>query len=308
MADGSPGARPKTVSSNDPQFLPDNHDRGADVHDTAIQDTAIHDTAIHDTVVHDTVVEQTKQEQREDDIRLVAAAQRGERHAMDTLLRKHYSYVTAITRRVTANEADAADATQNALIAVAKGIHKFDGTSSFTTWLHRVATNAALDELRRRKRRPEPVAFSAEPEPNDSARERNVRNRLAELDINLDRIDDRLGIDSALAKIPFDFRSPVMLRDLCGLDYAEIAEVLGIPPGTVRSRIARGRAALVPLLRPMLDKEMVDQSSAVGTDGGRPDRPDRDPSDLNDPGDQRHAAEVASREPSTNPPTSKATS
>ena len=95
-----------------------------------------------------------RREQREDDIRLVAAAQRGERHSMDTLLRKHYAYISAITRRVTNNEADAADATQNALIAVAKGIHKFDGTSAFTTWLHRVATNSALDELRRRKRRP----------------------------------------------------------------------------------------------------------------------------------------------------------
>ena len=171
---------------------------------------------------------------------------------MDTLLRKHYGYISAVTRRVTNNEADAADATQNALIAVAKGIHKFDGTSAFTTWLHRVATNAALDELRRRKRRPEPVSIGAESQDDEGAQERAVRHRLAALDINLDRIDDRTGIDSALAQIPFDFRAPVMLRDLCGLDYAEIAEVLGIPAGTVRSRIARGRAALAPLLRPML--------------------------------------------------------
>ena len=63
------------------------------------------------------------------------------------------------------------------------------------------------------------------------------------------RVTDRMDVDAALATLPPEFRAPVVLRDLCQLDYAEIAEVLAIPPGTVRSRIARGRAALVPLLR-----------------------------------------------------------
>ena len=249
---------------------------------------------------------EARREQREDDIRLVAAAQRGERHAMDTLLRKHYGYISAITRRVTNNEADAADATQNALIAMAKGIHKFDGTSAFTTWLHRVATNAALDELRRRKRRPEPVSIGVESQDDEGAQERAVRHRLAALDINLDRIDDRTGIDSALAQIPFDFRAPVMLRDLCGLDYAEIAEVLGIPAGTVRSRIARGRAALAPLLRPMLDGSpplvTPPESSAkphVSTTNSPPGAASRD---------ERHQPATDLREPTTTSPTSKAPS
>jgi RNA polymerase sigma-70 factor, ECF subfamily len=257
-----------------------------------------------------------RRESREDDIRLVAAAQRGDRHAMDTLLRKHYGYISAVTRRLTNNEADAADSTQNALIAVAKGIHKFDGTSAFTTWLHRVATNAALDELRRRKRRPEPVSIGAEPQDDEGAQERAVRNRLAALDINLDRIDDRTGIDGALAQIPFDFRAPVMLRDLCGLDYAEIAEVLGIPAGTVRSRIARGRAALAPLLRPMLDGSQPLPSQPL------PSRPLPTPPESSakphanatnsPPGtpnrDERHQPATDLREPSTTLPTSKAPS
>jgi RNA polymerase sigma-70 factor, ECF subfamily len=247
-----------------------------------------------------------RNEQREDDIRLVAAAQRGERHAMDTLLRKHYAYISAITRRVTNNEADAADATQNALIAVAKGILKFDGTSAFTTWLHRVATNAALDELRRRKRRPEPVSVSGESQDDEGTQERAVRNRLAALDINLDRIDDRTGIDGALAQIPFDFRAPVMLRDLCGLDYAEIAEVLGIPAGTVRSRIARGRAALAPLLRPMLDKPTLDDSTASSSPQNSAENATPPPKTV--AGDERHQATVEHREPTTTSPTSKATS
>ena len=66
--------------------------------------------------------------------------------------------------------------------------------------------------------------------------------------VGIDGLPDRLAIDAALATLPEDFRAPVVLRDLCDLDYAEIAEVLGIPPGTVRSRIARGRAQLAQRL------------------------------------------------------------
>jgi DNA-directed RNA polymerase specialized sigma24 family protein len=160
-----------------------------------------------------------------------------------------------------------------------------------------------LDELRRRKRRPEPVSVGTEPLDEDGAQERAVRSRLAAHDINLDRIDDRTGIDGALAQIPFDFRAPVMLRDLCGLDYAEIAEVLGIPAGTVRSRIARGRAALAPLLRPMLDGSSTPQLTVDGSGGLSGIGPTE-----TSQGDQRHDAPLPHREPSTNSPTSKATS
>ncbi len=180
-----------------------------------------------------------------DDVVLVAGAQRGERDALDQLLHRHYDRVFAICRRITNNEADAFDAAQHALLSITRGIGKFDGTSSFTTWMHRVATNAALDELRRRKRRPEPHSFDETP-PQDGQR---PTTRLAgKNEVGFERSEDRSAIDAALEKIPPEFRSPVVLRDLCGLDYAEIAEVLKIPPGTVRSRIARGRAALAPLL------------------------------------------------------------
>lgn len=131
------------------------------------------------------------------------------------------------------NDADAADATQEALIAIATRLDRFDGRSKFTTWLHRVATNACLDELRRRGRRPVPVE--------------EVLPRVEATSADAG-VADRLDIDAALAELPEDFRVAVILRDLCDLDYAAIAEVLGLPPGTVRSRIARGRAALADRL------------------------------------------------------------
>lgn len=163
---------------------------------------------------------------------LVVQAQAGDRRAMDQLLRRHQDRLFAVCRRLAGNEADALDACQEALIAIVRGLDRFDGRASFGTWSYRVATNACLDELRRRKRRPGPGLPDVEHEAPGGA------PGVA------DAVSDRLDLDAALAGLPEEFRAPVALRDVAGLDYAEIAEVLGIPPGTVRSRIARGRAAL----------------------------------------------------------------
>lgn len=135
---------------------------------------------------------------------------------------------------MTGNDTDAQDATQEALIAVVRGLPRFDGRAAFTTWMYRVATNACLDELRRRKRRPEPASTETESLPRSS-------DATPELDQTL---ADRFALDAALATLSDEFRSVIVLRDVLGLDYAAIAEVLALPAGTVRSRIARGRAEL----------------------------------------------------------------
>jgi RNA polymerase sigma-70 factor (ECF subfamily) len=134
-----------------------------------------------------------------------------------------------VCRRVLGNADDALDATQEALIAVARGITRFDGRARFTTWLYRVATNAALDEARRRHRRPIPSAIDPDLVSSGDA---------------TGAVDARLDVDAALATLSPTARAAVVLRDLAGLEYSEIAEVLDIPIGTVRSRIARGRAAV----------------------------------------------------------------
>jgi RNA polymerase sigma-70 factor (ECF subfamily) len=181
----------------------------------------------------------------EPDAVLVAAAKRGDRDALDALLRRHHDRVYALCRRMAGNDADALDATQEALIAVCRGLERFDGRSSFTTWLYRVATNACLDELRRRKRRPVPIDSDARAASSTSPDGTSERSTGRSID---DDVSRRLDIDAALATLPEEFRAAVVLRDLCELDYAEIGEVLGIPPGTVRSRIARGRTALARVL------------------------------------------------------------
>ncbi len=176
-----------------------------------------------------------------DDHSLVAAARAGDRSSLDQLLRRHYDRVFAVCRRITGNEADAADAAQEAMIAIVRGLAKFDGRSSFSTWTYRIATNTSLDELRRRQRRPllnkgaqvhgdGTMIYDEVPDPDAGLR--------------IEALGDRLAIDAALADLPEDFRLPVVLRDVGDLDYAEIAEVLNVPLGTVKSRIARGRSML----------------------------------------------------------------
>ena len=179
-----------------------------------------------------------------DDRELVSAAQAGDRAAMDALLRRHYDRIFTLCRRITGSEADGADAAQEALIAVVRGLPRFDGRAQFSTWAYRVTTNVCLDELRRQRRRPVPGLgtgdWSGEPSP--------AADPIDDVPLLDEQVGDRLDIDAALAQLPPDFRAAVVLRDVCQLDYAEIGEVLGIPPGTVRSRIARGRAAVAARL------------------------------------------------------------
>jgi RNA polymerase sigma-70 factor (ECF subfamily) len=178
---------------------------------------------------------------RSDD-ELVSAGRAGDRAALDALLRRHYPRLRALCRRLTGDAPDAEDACQEALVALVRGLPRFDGRSSFATWAYRVTTNTCLDELRRRRRRP--LLRGAEGEPDVSA-DGAVPSPAADVG---DRVAARLDVDAALAQLTPEFRAAVVLRDLCQLSYDEIAEVLDVPVGTVRSRIARGRTALLPLV------------------------------------------------------------
>ena len=194
----------------------------------------------------------------------MTAAQGGDRGALDQLLRRHYDRVHAVCRRITGHDADAADAAQDAMIAIVRNLDRFDGRSSFGTWAYRIATNASLDELRRRKRRPVPTSSDDD--------EHSYRER-ADPDSGerVEAIGDHLALDAALRTLSDEFRLPVVLRDVADLDYAEIAEVLDIPAGTVKSRIARGRAALAKALSPHAGP------AGDGNQRTDPERPSRAP-------------------------------
>lgn len=199
----------------------------------------------------------------------MSAAQAGDRDALDALLRRHHDRLHALARRLTGNEADALDATQEALIAIARGIRQFDGRAAFSTWAFRVATNACLDELRRRRRRPVPGLPDDLDQPGSSPTPAALRSEAA----GIAALPDRLAVDAALQQLPDEFRAAVVLRDLCDLDYAEIASALDIPPGTVRSRIARGRAQLAQLLDPRNQHDESERPSSGTSESPSPRNP-----------------------------------
>ena len=178
--------------------------------------------------------------QRSDD-ELVAAAQLGDAAAMDQLLRRHYDRVHGVCRRIAGASRDADDAAQEAMIRIVRNIDRFDGRSAFGTWAYRIATNTALDELRKRKRRPQLHIVA-----DDDARPTEPTDPLAHRTV--EGAGDRMAIEAALADLPEEYKAPVVMRDVGDLDYAEIAEALGVPIGTVKSRIARGRRLLVERL------------------------------------------------------------
>jgi RNA polymerase sigma-70 factor, ECF subfamily len=179
---------------------------------------------------------------------LVAASRQGNSDALELLLGRHYDRMHRLCRRMLGNDRDAEDATQEAMVAIVRGLPSFDGRSAFSTWAYRVATNSALDELRRRRRRPTPTPIERDGgEPSSAGGCMPSAGGDSWPDPG-DAISARLEVDAALQQLPADQRSAVVLRDLLDLDYAEIAEVLSIPIGTVRSRIARGRSAIASLL------------------------------------------------------------
>ena len=196
------------------------------------------------------------------DAELVRVARAGDRRALDELLRRHHDRIHLLCRRLCRDRGDAEDATQQALIAIVRGLDRYDGRAEFTTWSYRVTTNACMDELRRRARRPvamEPVDVAAGVSAGAPV------DPTVDPELSFDRGAERSRVQQALDQLDEVFRVPVVLRDLAELDYAEIAELLDVPPGTVRSRIARGRRRLADLL----DLGNQDDAEDVGTEDRR---------------------------------------
>ena len=177
-------------------------------------------------------------------------------------MRRHYDRIHAVCRRIAGGSRDADDACQEALIKIVRNLPRFDGRSSFGTWAYRIATNASLDELRKRERRPK---LDRDDNTIDRADDRAAQR--------VDHVGDRLVLDAALADLPDDLRAAVVLRDVANLDYSEIAQVLEVPVGTVKSRISRGRAALATRLR-------LDLDLPISPEIGNQSDPDERPTDL----------------------------
>ena len=173
-----------------------------------------------------------RREQREE---LARRAATGDARALDDLLAAIRPEVLRHCGRVLPHPMDAEEACQDTLLAVARRIGSFEGRSRFSTWLYQVTANASLDTYRRLKRRAARMSRDELPELTDANRTSVIAGTHIDLLDAMEQVDDRVG-------------EPVMLRDLLGMDYAEIAELLDVPVGTVKSRIHEGRASLQRLL------------------------------------------------------------
>jgi len=151
----------------------------------------------------------------------------GSSDAVDVLLRRHQDRVLGLAYRILGNRADALDASQEVFVAVFRKAASFRHQSAFTTWLYRLTVNACNDHARRRSRLPQPAEAVDVASPDA-----------------VGRADDRLVIAGAMRKLPLEQRTAVIMRDLLGLSYDEIAQATDTAVGTVKSRISRGRAAL----------------------------------------------------------------
>ncbi|GAB2678419.1 RNA polymerase sigma factor SigM [Thalassiella azotivora] len=174
------------------------------------------------------------EDDRERDRRLLAAHVAGDPDAFSDLVRLHQRRLWAVALRTLGDPEEAADAVQDAMVSAFRSAHTYRGDAAVTTWLHRVVVNACLDRVRRAKARP------TVPLP-----ERDVATHRDEHAATETRVD----VVAALARIPEHQRTALVLVDVQDLSVAEAAQVLGVAEGTVKSRCARGRAALLEVLR-----------------------------------------------------------
>ncbi len=191
--------------------------------------------------------------QPDPDRALVDAAARGDTDAFGVLVARYQSRILNLALALTSDAADADDLAQDTFIRAYKAIGKFRGDSSFRTWLYRVAVNVINTHLAGRARRWKWWGRSLDAAPAGEGDADTVREVAAgdpPIDEDMAR---RQVIDRALATLPADMRVAVTLRDIHGFDYAEIAGMLGVPIGTVESRIFRGRQRLRPLLAGLID-------------------------------------------------------
>ena len=160
----------------------------------------------------------------------------GDRDAFDELMRAHEDRVFAVCLRMMRDREAALDATQETFVTVLRKADRFGGKAAFSTWLYRVAVNTCYDALRRNKRRrEEPLPQHTDPADHSGG------DLIAAADL-------RPSIEEALAAIPIEFRTAVILSDLEGLPLQDVADLLGIPVGTVKSRVFRGRRLLAEVL------------------------------------------------------------
>jgi RNA polymerase sigma-70 factor (ECF subfamily) len=186
------------------------------------------------------------------DLSLVRRVQRGDKGAFDALVLKYQHKVVKLVMRYVRNPAEAEDVAQEAFIKAYRALPQFRGESAFYTWLYRIAINTAKNAVVSRDR--SPVEFDLDAQNSDEGYDMQGRLKDSETPEGLVLTDEiRSTVNSAIDALPEDLRTAIVLRELEGLSYEEIAAAMGCPVGTVRSRIFRAREAIDRRLREVFE-------------------------------------------------------
>jgi RNA polymerase sigma-70 factor (ECF subfamily) len=182
---------------------------------------------------------------------LAEAVRRGDAEGFEALVRSEAGRLLAVTRRILPNEEDARDAVQEAFISAFKARQQFSGDAKVSTWLHRIAVNAALSKLRSLKRRPEESIDDLLPRflPNGHYAQASAEWQQP-VDEALARKETARRVREAIDRLPESFRMALLLRDIEGFSTDETAQLLGTTPNAVKLRLHRARMALRTLLTP----------------------------------------------------------
>lgn len=172
---------------------------------------------------------------------LVHSTRKGDSMAFGELMQAHQDKIYTLCYRMTGNAEDAADLTQEVFLSAWRSLSRFQEQSSFGTWIYRMATNASIDFLRREKRR---QVLSMTMEEDSEERQAQVPDERYSPHRLLEQKEARQAVADALAALSPEHRQVLVLREMEGLSYQEIGQLLGLEEGTVKSRIARARLAL----------------------------------------------------------------
>ncbi|MFQ6131865.1 MAG: RNA polymerase sigma factor [Armatimonadota bacterium] len=179
-------------------------------------------------------------------------SQAGDPAAFDRLVDQCYPLVYNTAYRMLADEEEACDATQEAFVRAFGAIRRFRSEASFTTWLYRIATNVCLDQLRRRKRRPSSLRLVNE-EQSEEPGVRDIPDDSPDPAGWAEQAERQQLVELGLQRLSEEHRTVIVLYDINGLSYEEIAGVLELPLGTVKSRLNRARMALKDEIEPHLE-------------------------------------------------------
>ena len=183
---------------------------------------------------------------REQEAAVIQAVLDGDVNAYEALVKKYEKNVYNLALRMTGNSEDAADMAQEAFIKAYNSLTSFRGDSKFSVWLYRIVSNVCLDFLRSRSRK-QTVSLSTENDDGEEV-ELDIADETHSPEKLLDRSLTRDAVRRGLAALPPDHREILLLREIQGLSYEEIADVLGLEAGTVKSRIFRARKKLCSFL------------------------------------------------------------